>query len=237
MKIALLAAGAGALVTVATLAAQNPQPGPGGPRSPFVAALDSNHDGIVSAAEIQASASALKSLDRNGDGQLTVDEVRPPFGPGGRRGRGEEGARGGGEPGGAPGDLADTLMSFDRNGDGKLVRTEVPERFQGLFTRVDADKDGALTKEELKQGENAAAARGEGGRRGGDGRGEFGGRGRGGAFDPLLRALDRDRDGAVSAAEIDSAPDALRSLDANQDGQLSNDEFRPPFGRGRGDRR
>ena len=123
-------------------------------------------------------------------------------------------------------------------GDGiRRVRTEVPERFQGLFTRVDADKDGALTKEELKQGENAAAARGEGGRRGGDGRGEFGGRGRGGAFDPLLRALDRDRDGAVSAAEIDSAPDALRSLDANQDGQLSNDEFRPPFGRGRGDRR
>lgn len=236
MKIALLGAGACALVTVAALAAQNSRPEFGGPRNPLVAALDSNHDGIVSAAEIQASASALKALDRNGDGQLTVDEVRPPFGPGGRRGRGDEEARGGGEPGGAAGDLADTLMTFDRNGDGKLVRAEMPERFQGLFTRVDADKDGALTKEELKQGENAAA-RGEGGRRGGEGRGEFGGRGRGGAFDPLLRALDRDRDGAVSAAEIDGAPAALKSLDANQDGQLSNDEFRPAFGRGRGDRR
>jgi len=124
-------------------------------------------------------------------------------------------------------------MSFDRNGDGKLVAAELPERFQGLLGRADANKDGALTKEELKQTENATVAAGGDGRRGGDGR-DFGGRGRGGPGDPLRRTLDRDRDGVVSSSEIDGAPESLKTLDTNRDGQLSNDEWQPVFGRGRG---
>lgn len=233
MKIALLGASACAVVIIAALAAQNRPPDFGGPLSPIAAALDANHDGVVAAAEIRSSASALKALDHNGDGQLTPDEVTPDFGRGGRRGHGSDGEQGGGA---APDDLADTLMTFDRNGDGRLVRAELPERFQGLLDRADADKDGALTKEELKQSANTAAAAEGGGRRGGDGR-EFGGRGRGGPFDPLRRALDRDADGVISASEIGTVPEALKTLDANQDGQLSNDEFQPALGRGRGDRR
>ena len=234
MKIALLVGAGCAAAAIAALAAQNLPPEFAGPLSPIAAAIDADHDGSLSAAEIRGSASALKSLDRNGDGQLTADEVRPAFGRGGRRGRGEEGERGAG-PGAAPDELADTLMAFDRNGDGKLVRSEVPERFQGLFDRADGNKDGALTRDELKQSANTTTAQDGGGRRG-EGR-EFGGRGRGGPFDPLLRALDRDADGVVSAAEIGAAPEALKSLDTNQDGQLSGDEFQPPFGRGRGERR
>jgi hypothetical protein len=86
----------------------------------------------------------------------------------------------------------------------------------------------------LKQSATAAAAHEGGGRRGGEGR-EFGGRGRG-PVDPLLRALDRDGDGVVSAPEIGAAPETLIALDANHDGQLSADEFQPLFGRGRGGR-
>ncbi len=43
-------------------------------------------------------------------------------------------------------------------------------------------------------------------------------------MNPVLRALDTNRDGAISAAEIAAAASALRTLDANHDGMLSEDE-------------
>jgi Ca2+-binding EF-hand superfamily protein len=52
--------------------------------SPIVEALDTDHDGIISAAEIAAAPDSLKKLDKNGDGQLTPDEYHgapPPDGP------------------------------------------------------------------------------------------------------------------------------------------------------------
>jgi hypothetical protein len=64
-------------------------PGPGapgaGPRrgSPVVAALDANSDGEIDAAEIANASAALKKLDKNNDGKLSGDEIRPqrPGGP------------------------------------------------------------------------------------------------------------------------------------------------------------
>jgi len=63
-----------------------PQGGPGGPQGgmhrpppcPIIVALDANHDRVISAEEMQNAPQALKSLDRNGDGQLTPDEFAPP---------------------------------------------------------------------------------------------------------------------------------------------------------------
>ena len=56
-------------------------PGPGGRggmmRTPAFTALDSDSDGTISAAEIAKAATALKALDKNGDGKLTEEEVRP----------------------------------------------------------------------------------------------------------------------------------------------------------------
>jgi predicted O-methyltransferase YrrM len=53
---------------------------------------------------------------------------------------------------------------------------------------------------------------------------------------PLMTALDADKDGAISAEEIQNAPKALKSLDANGDGRLAGDEasfrFRPQDRRG-----
>jgi hypothetical protein len=73
------------------------QGGPGGPRPhpPLIAALDANHDGIIDAAEIANASAALRTLDVNGDGNLTPDELRPPH-PGGP---GEQGGPGGPRPG------------------------------------------------------------------------------------------------------------------------------------------
>jgi len=78
----------------------------------------------------------------------------------------------------------------------------------------------------------------EGGRRGGACRalaGEDGQRQRGPRTErrrghrppPLLVALDADRDGVLSSAEIDAASAVLRALDANGDGQVDRDEMRP----------
>jgi hypothetical protein len=63
--------------------------GPGGrrmmPPSPLMEALDANHDGIIDADEIANASVALKTLDKNGDGKLTRDELRPPRPHGDRR--------------------------------------------------------------------------------------------------------------------------------------------------------
>ncbi|MGC4014545.1 MAG: hypothetical protein QM755_08535 [Luteolibacter sp.] len=67
------------------------------PPPPLFAALDLNHDGIISAEELQSAAESLKKLDKNGDGQLTPEETHPagrPQGPppeGGAPRRGGEG--------------------------------------------------------------------------------------------------------------------------------------------------
>jgi Ca2+-binding EF-hand superfamily protein len=41
-------------------------------------ALDTDHDGKLSSAEISAAAEVLKKLDKNGDGAITIDELLPP---------------------------------------------------------------------------------------------------------------------------------------------------------------
>jgi predicted O-methyltransferase YrrM len=57
--------------------------------------------------------------------------------------------------------------------------------------------------------------------------------GRGGPPNPLLQMFDTDRDGALSASEIDGAAARLRERDANKDGKLTADELpRGPGGRG-----
>jgi len=50
---------------------------------------------------------------------------------------------------------------------------------------------------------------------------------------PLMIALDTDKDGELSATEIENAAAALKSLDADGDGKLGREELRPKFpGRG-----
>jgi hypothetical protein len=90
--------------------AQGQQEGPGGdgqrPVPPLIAALDANHDGVIDEQEIANAPAALKTLDKNGDGKLTADEIHPPRpegqGQGARRG-GQQGGQRGGGPGGAAG--------------------------------------------------------------------------------------------------------------------------------------
>jgi Ca2+-binding EF-hand superfamily protein len=225
-----------ALGLACTLTAQE-RGGRGFPPNLLVTTLDSDHDGPISAVEISNAPAALRALDKNHDGKLTPDETRGPmgFGRGGRGPEGGERREGGGNGEDSVEETVKSLMAFDANGDGKLQKSEVPERMQGIFDRGDADKDGILTADELRTMARAqsqqSAARGRGGEGEREGRG---GRGPGGPFiDPVFAALDTNHDNEIDSAEIDRAPTALKALDKNQDGVLSQDEVRPNFpGRG-----
>lgn len=76
-------------------------PGPAGfrpPKPPVEVALDADGDGTISATEIANAAAALAKLDKNNDGQLTVDELRPPRPKGGPGGPHGQPPRGGNRP-------------------------------------------------------------------------------------------------------------------------------------------
>jgi len=104
---ALAIAGSAAYLIAQDGGEQQPHPpGPGGPRGPggpggrrpmppIVAALDANRDGMVDAQEIDNAPAALRKLDRNNDGNLTMDELLPPppngRGPGGPGGPDHQG--------------------------------------------------------------------------------------------------------------------------------------------------
>lgn len=79
--------------------------GPGGrrPMNPIIVALDLNNDGMLDADEIAKASASLKKLDKNGDGNITPEEYRPPGGPGGPGNAGPQG-RGPRGPGGGDGD-------------------------------------------------------------------------------------------------------------------------------------
>lgn len=198
-------------------------------RSPAMRVLDLDKDGVISAAEIQQAAANLAKLDKNQDGKLTEDELRPAGGPP-RQGQREGEA--------APNyrtALVEALMKYDKDGNGSLSKAEVPERLLGLFARTDANTDGIITREELTQ----AAEKQDDSPAAGGGRGGMMGRGGGGMmmrFDPVLRALDANQDGSITSEEWNAAPAALAKLDKNADGQLTADELRPALernGRGR----
>jgi hypothetical protein len=51
--------------------------GEGFPRMPLMAALDPNNDGVIDEKEIAQASTALKTLDKNSDGKITMEELRP----------------------------------------------------------------------------------------------------------------------------------------------------------------
>lgn len=136
-------------------------PGRHGP-PPIIAALDADGDGVISSAEIDGAAAALKTLDKNEDGELTIEELRPkrpdhhrdgpaefafrprgPEGPDGRLGPPEGGERDRGDRRRGPG-----RRGRDREGRGGPPS---PERFIEFIMKGDTDGDGRISSEEAPE--------------------------------------------------------------------------------------
>lgn len=114
------------------------------PMPPVFAFFDTDRDGVLSDTEIQNASDALGKLDRNGDGEITRDEMIPPPPP---------------------------------DGDGNQPNGPPPHEFRPP--------------------------------------------------PPVIAALDADKDGTISAKELEGAPESLKQLDKNGDGELTPEELHP----------
>ena len=92
---------------------------PGRPPSPppsrfrVIESLDANGDGIISAYEITNASAALKTLDKNGDGQLGPGEYGP-----------------------TPPPIPQELKAYDKNGNGKLD----PDEMEAVHADIESGK-------------------------------------------------------------------------------------------------
>lgn len=139
---------------------------PGGPMGmrrmppPIIAALDTNHDGVIDADEIANASAALKTLDKKGTGQLTLmDLMGPPpmrrggMGGGPGQGPGPDGQGQNGMPPGPPPDAMNGTNGMAGNGGpgmGRGMRHTPP-----VFAALDTNHDGVIDANEIA---NAPAA-------------------------------------------------------------------------------
>ena len=165
--------------------------GPGGdrPMPGLFGAIDANSDRKLDKTELAAAAEALKKLDKDSDGKLTMGELRGargrgPAGEGGEGGgnrgsrtEGEEraGQRPRGEGAGdrpAGGGGGSLFAALDSNKDNALDATELKAAAAAL-AKLDKNSDGELTIEEAGViGGRPPGARGEGQGQGNRQRGE-----------------------------------------------------------------
>jgi caffeoyl-CoA O-methyltransferase len=136
------------LLAQQTKAQQPAQPGRGGPPNPLLQAFDTDHDGALSAAEIDAAAAKLRERDTNKDGKLTADELpRGRGGPGGPGGFGGPGGGRGRGPGGmeAESDLSKPLLPKDE-GEKRILAALEEARHGERYANV-STADGRLLRQ------------------------------------------------------------------------------------------
>jgi Ca2+-binding EF-hand superfamily protein len=101
---------------------------------PDLAALDADHNGETSESEMQNAPAALKTLDKNGDGRLTDDEVAPDW---------------------LRVFVAQGMIQFDTDGDGRISQEEMagPKAmpFRATLIAADRNRDGYVTEELVEE--------------------------------------------------------------------------------------
>lgn len=160
-------------------------------RSPF-----GGHGGDVTIADVEARhTERISKIDSDGNGLISEAEFlaakhsrtgRPGMrgGPGGLR-------NGGGRMGGGP-------MGPDFEFDPEAIE-------EAVFTQLDADQNGALSRTEFTR-EKVESARGNAIRK------------------AMLAELDANHDGSLSAEELPNPVERLRALDSDGDGKVTRSE-------------
>ena len=186
--------------------------GPGGPGHhgppPIIAALDTNDDGVISSTEIEGAVAALKTLDKNGDGELTMPELHPNH-----QGRGGEFGRHGGPRERGPGRRGPEDRGLEDNGPGGRGFGERGPRDRRFQDR------GPGRREPEDRGFEHSGPGGHG----------FGGRGERPSlknFVEMVMKADGDGDGKISK---DEAPERLLRrfdrIDADGNGSIEKSEL------------
>lgn len=123
------------------------------------------------------------------------------------------------------------LAIFDTDRDGVLAAAEIQSAAEALG-KLDQDGDGTITRDEMHpphpEGEGNPPPGGPPGPPPGPPHGRF-------QLPPVIAALDADKNGRVSAEELTNAPESLKLLDKNGDGELTFDELLPHGPPPRGD--
>lgn len=121
-------------------------PGSGGRAGKLLRSIDADGNGMISRAEAQTSpalAAGFDVIDANRDGQITPDELRAWNKGRGTRAQGKDRKSG----------FDEQFAKADSNGDGTLSRGEVEKGMRRVvrhFDEVDANRDGHITREELR---------------------------------------------------------------------------------------
>lgn len=128
--------------------------GPGGAAA-LLPALDRDGDGKLSKEEIAAASASLLALDKDGDGALNRRELLagpasdPP--PAAVADGAKKKAKAAGQKLPDPEPLMARLRGMDANGDGKWSESELPPFLKKQFGKIDANGDGFVDAEEVKQ--------------------------------------------------------------------------------------
>lgn len=189
---------------------------PGAPRSnAMFDAIDADADGVISKVELRKAIRALRTLDTDSDGNITLAEANVGGGPVG--------------PGiaGANDVQIAQFMANDLDGDGKLSPTEVPNNLMPILQNADQNRDGAIDRQELAGA--LANAKGQlGGPWNGRGQGLGGARDAADADRVTGQFLQNDRNGDGRLTRDELPPDAARMLqnaDKNGDGAIDAGEL------------
>lgn len=184
---------------------------------PVLKALDSDGDKIISEKELKAASKSLIKLDKNGDGNLTIDEIRPSFGPRPSKPKDSPTPKIKFNP--IKPKLVKEILDHSTKEILKLLGAEgVPgakkseiQNYRRLFGFTDRDKDGKHSKAEYVDNGRYLTSESRAG---------------------IFNASDSNNDGFVSEKEYienriitDEAKAIFSSMDSNKDNKLSSKEF------------
>ncbi len=179
--VAGIAAVAAAVSIVLPVSAQ-------GDSSESFRSLDRNRDGVIMLDEMTAASDErLKRMDKNGDGTIGRDEFNGFHAAEARQ-------------------RADRIFkALDRNRDGRITAGEARGAREQNLMRCDLDKKGSVSRAEYLECQKRLADR-------------WGER--------IFKSLDKNNDGTIAREErLAVLRDRFRRLDANGDGKVTREEF------------